>query len=84
MAMTSEIVPRPSSDDIFVVGLGASAGGLAAAKKLLGALPADTGCAFVLIQHLDPSHESAMVELLSRETAMIVLQAWRSSPTVFI
>ena len=56
--------PAPSSasgplDDpaIFpIVAIGASAGGLEASKKLVGALPADTGMAFVLVQHLDPTH----------------------------
>ena len=59
----------------MVVGLGASAGGLEAVKKLLAVLPADTGMAFVLIQHLDPTHKSMLVELLARDTAMNVFQA---------
>jgi len=42
------------SDAFPVVGIGASAGGLEAFRKLLTALPADTGIAFVLISHLDP------------------------------
>ncbi len=58
-----------------MVGLGASAGGLEAVSKLLVALPAKTGFAFVLIQHLDPSHRSMLAELLARETAMKVAQA---------
>ena len=41
-----------------VVGIGASAGGLEAFTELLSHLPDDTGMAFVLIQHLDPTHES--------------------------
>ena len=48
-----------------VVGIGASAGGLEAFRKLRTALPADTGIAFVLIPHLDPTHESMMVDLLA-------------------
>jgi two-component system, chemotaxis family, CheB/CheR fusion protein len=62
-------------DSFLVVGIGASAGGLEAATKLLRALPPDTGIAFVLIQHLDPSHSSMMVDLLARETAIKVFQA---------
>ena len=42
-----------------IVGIGASAGGLEAFTQLLQALPVDTGLAFVLVQHLDPHHESA-------------------------
>ena len=58
-----------------VVGFGASAGGLEAFRKVLAALPSDTGMAFVLIQHLDPTHESMLVELLARDTPMPVRQA---------
>jgi two-component system CheB/CheR fusion protein len=47
-----------------VVGIGAAAGGLEAFRKLLAARPADTGIAFVPIAHLDPTHESMMVDLL--------------------
>src|SRR5437867_4438535 len=55
-----------------VVGIGASAGGLEAFSKLLRNLPANTGMAFVLIQHLDPTHESILASLLSRASAMPV------------
>ncbi|MBR0671584.1 chemotaxis protein CheB [Neoroseomonas soli] len=58
-----------------VVGIGASAGGLDACRKLLDALPAMNGLAFILIQHLDPTHESMMVDLLAGHTAMTVRQA---------
>jgi len=61
--------------DFSVVGIGASAGGLDASRKLLDSLPADSGMAFILIQHLDPTHESMMVELLMPHTAMTVRQA---------
>ena len=60
--------------DFPVVGIGASAGGLEACKTLLEALPPRTGMAFILVQHLDPTHESLMVELLAEHTAMPVLQ----------
>ncbi|MGH2820102.1 MAG: chemotaxis protein CheB, partial [Actinomycetota bacterium] len=53
-----------------MVGIGASAGGLEAFSQLLRALPADTGMAFVLVQHLDPTHESRLPEVLARTTAM--------------
>ena len=58
-----------------IVAIGASAGGLDACRKLLDALPAKNGMAFLLVQHLDPSHDSMMVDLLARNTAMPVLQA---------
>jgi len=57
-----------------VVGIGASAGGLEAFTKLLKHLPNDTGMAFVLVQHLDPTHASALTEILSRATAMPVAE----------
>jgi two-component system CheB/CheR fusion protein len=55
-----------------VVGIGASAGGLEAFSELLSHLPDDTGMAFVLIQHLDPGHESHLTELLSKASRMPV------------
>ncbi len=62
-------------DDFVVVGLGASAGGLEALSKLFEALPADTGMAFILIQHLDPTHKSMMAALLAAHTSMTVREA---------
>jgi two-component system CheB/CheR fusion protein len=56
----------------MVVGVGASAGGLEAFTELLSHLPADTGMAFVLIQHLDPTHESHLTELLAKTSRMPV------------
>jgi two-component system CheB/CheR fusion protein len=58
-----------------VAGFGASAGGLEAFTEVLRHLPADTGLAFVFIQHLDPKHGSILTELLSRATKMQVIQA---------
>jgi two-component system CheB/CheR fusion protein len=55
-----------------IVGVGASAGGLDALTQLLRALPANTGMAFVLVQHLAPTHSSALAEILSRATKMPV------------
>jgi len=67
-------------DSFPVVGLGASAGGLDAARRLLAALPASTGMAFILIQHLDPTHASMMVDLLAGHTPMPVQQAADGMP----
>jgi len=58
-----------------VVAIGASAGGLKAFRVLLAALPAERGIVFILVQHLDPTHPSMMVELLSPHTAMTVHEA---------
>ncbi|HET9409879.1 MAG TPA: chemotaxis protein CheB [Candidatus Sulfotelmatobacter sp.] len=69
---------RAASDTtaIFpIVAIGASAGGLEAFSNLLRALPADPGLALIFIPHLDPTHESAMVELLSRTTRLPVVHA---------
>ncbi len=57
-----------------VVAIGASAGGLAAFTALLKALPTKSGMAFVLIQHLEPKHESALTLLLSKATRMPVIE----------
>ena len=67
--------PPPGSGNFSVVGIGASAGGLDACRKLVDALPANIGIAFILIQHLDPTHESMMVDLLAGHTSMTVHQA---------
>jgi two-component system CheB/CheR fusion protein len=61
--------------DFPIVAIGASAGGLDACKKLLDALPANNGMAFLLVQHLDPSHDSLLADLLAGHTSMTVLQA---------
>src|SRR5580704_9699648 len=71
----------PLGHDSFpVVGLGASAGGLDAFRRLLTALPPRTGMAFILIQHLDPTHASMMVDLLAGHTPMTVQQAADGMP----
>ncbi len=64
-----------SGESFPVVGIGASAGGLEAFTELLQALPANTGMAFVFIQHLDPKHVSLLTELLQRQTTMRVQEA---------
>jgi len=58
-----------------IVGVGASAGGLDACIKLLAAVPPDSAFALVIVQHLDPTHYSLLVELLAKHTDMPVLQA---------
>lgn len=56
----------------YLVGIGASAGGLEALSSLIGALPTNLGISYVVLQHLSPTHRSMMVQLLGRETAMAV------------
>ncbi len=63
---------QPARDPFPIVGIGASAGGLDALEKLFDVMPANSGMAFVIIQHLDPTRQSHMVELLSRHTRMSV------------
>lgn len=68
-------------DTLFpIVGIGASAGGLEAFQQLLRALEVDTGMAFVLIQHLDPDHESALAQILARSTSLPVIEIAGNEP----
>ena len=64
-----------ASTAMAVVGMVASAGGLDAFKRFFHAMPADSGIAFVLVPHLDRRHESYMVPLLEKQTAMAVSEA---------
>jgi two-component system, chemotaxis family, CheB/CheR fusion protein len=64
-----------SSPPALIVGIGASAGGLAAFKSFLRHTPPDTGMAFVLVQHLDPHHKSLLVELLGAQSPIPVVAA---------
>jgi two-component system CheB/CheR fusion protein len=66
--------PTKDSSGIAVVGIGASAGGLEAFRSLFGALPPDTGMAFVVVQHLSPEHPSVLAKTLTRLTSMPVLE----------
>lgn len=66
---------RLAQPDFPIVGIGCSAGGLEALDALLGDAPADSGMAFVIVQHLDPHHVSKLPELLQRVTPMPVLEA---------
>ncbi len=64
-----------SSSPIYYVGVGASAGGLEALEAFFSHMAADSGMAFIVIQHLSPDYKSMMVELLSKRTAMPVQRA---------
>lgn len=65
-----KIEPVKRTRPFIIVGVGASAGGYEAFSQLLEKLSPETGMAFVLVQHLDPTHESKLSELLSRATRM--------------
>src|SRR5579872_2303680 len=67
-------------DDFLIVGVGASAGGLEALYKLIDALPPNPGMAFILVLHLDPTHSSMMVDLLTNHTAVTVSEAADGMP----
>ncbi|GAA4425544.1 chemotaxis protein CheB [Bremerella cremea] len=58
----------PANKPSYVVGIGASAGGLEALERLFDNMPKDSGMAFVIVQHLSPDFKSLMDELLARRT----------------
>src|SRR5258706_9306835 len=64
----------PTSASFPIIGIGASAGGLEALEHFLARVPKDSGMAFVIVQHLDPTRKGIMPELLQRATAMKVIQ----------
>ena len=61
-----------SEENLFVVGIGASAGGLRALEEFFDHMPSDSDAAFIVIQHLSPDFKSLMKELLERRTRMQV------------
>ena len=63
-----------SLDSFYVVGVGASAGGLEALESFCSHIPPDLNCAFIVVTHLDPTHKSMMSELLARHTTLQVKQ----------
>ena len=69
-----------NSEPLFIVGIGASAGGLAPLKAFVHSLPAASGMAYIIIQHLDPNHESMLSDILDRESIMPVSDAKDGQP----
>jgi two-component system CheB/CheR fusion protein len=67
--------PDAPAAQYLIVGIGASAGGIEAVKKLLHHLTADAGPAYVLVQHLSPQHDSFLAELLDTASEVPVVQA---------
>jgi two-component system, chemotaxis family, CheB/CheR fusion protein len=70
----------PSATVVRVVGLGASAGGLDPLEQFLSRVPAASGLAYVVVQHMDPTHRTLLAELLQRSTAMPVHEAAEAQP----
>ena len=71
---SKEITPPATPQQFRVVGVGASAGGLEAFKQLIAAIPENSGMAYVLVQHLSPSHESLLPDILQRVTKIPVYE----------
>lgn len=69
-----KVVPIRDRDPLHVVGLGGSAGGIAALRQFFETMPANSGMAFVVVLHLSAQHESLLAEVLQRCTPMRVLQ----------
>lgn len=73
--MSRKLSFQKNSTAQYVVGIGASAGGMEAIHDLFDYMPSNTGFAFVVIQHLSPDHKSMMADLLSKHTEMRVYEA---------
>ena len=59
----------------FLVGIGASAGGLEALQQFFHYMPGNSGLSFVVVQHLSPDYKSLMADILGKYTDMVVIQA---------
>ncbi|MEI6705851.1 MAG: chemotaxis protein CheB [Methylococcales bacterium] len=79
---TTDTTPTPhiANTNFSIVGIGASAGGLEAFEQFFHGIPENSGLAFVLVPHLDPSHGSLLVEILQRATTMPVIEALDQLP----
>ena len=71
----SENPDQIQSGEPFVVGIGASAGGLEALQQFFCCVPSNSGLSFVVIQHLAPDYKSLMADILGKYTEMTVIQA---------
>lgn len=72
--------PADAPPTTRIVGLGASAGGLDALEQFLSRVPAGSGLAYVVVQHMDPTHKALLAELLQRATSMTVIEAAQAMP----
>ena len=66
---------RPNLNEHYIIGIGASAGGLEPIHELFDNMADDTNFSFVVVQHLSPDHKSLMRELLSKHTSMKIMEA---------
>ena len=71
----SNVADKPIQAPTHYVGIGASAGGLEAIDAFFNNMDPNSGCAFIVVQHLSPDHKSLMTELLSKRTAMTAQRA---------
>ncbi|HEX6176873.1 MAG TPA: chemotaxis protein CheB [Thermoanaerobaculia bacterium] len=79
---SSGVAATPKSQPVAVVGVGASAGGLDAFRELLQNLPADSGMAFVIVQHLAQNQKSMLPDILARSTTMPVTEVVDATPVL--
>jgi two-component system CheB/CheR fusion protein len=77
-----ECLPDEGDEAFFIVGIGASAGGVAATRAIFENLPDDPGMAFIVVQHLDPNRESELAQILQNDTGMPVEQVTDRSEVV--
>jgi two-component system, chemotaxis family, CheB/CheR fusion protein len=66
---------QPNSNEHYIIGIGASAGGLEPITEFFDSMPEDSNLSFVIVQHLSPDHKSLMGELLAKHTRMKILEA---------
>lgn len=71
----AEFGQTDSTDDLYYVGIGSSAGGLEALRTFVAHLPVQSNMCYIVAQHMSPEHRSMMVELLVRETTLKVVEA---------
>ncbi len=70
----SKFMDQKQLKNFYIVGIGASAGGLEALESFFDNMPPDSNLAFVVVQHLSPDYKSMMVEILSKRTDMPVIE----------
>ncbi|MDF9799625.1 PAS domain S-box-containing protein [Catalinimonas alkaloidigena] len=80
MKTNTQAQPNTEASPLTIVGIGASAGGLAALKSFFSLIPPDSGLAYVIVVHLSPEHKSALAELLQPHVRMPVQQVTKTIP----